>query len=42
MLRTVYDDSPVKAVLDVYPNSFKHWEFSKFPRSYWAGDKRKR
>ncbi|MEK6947992.1 MAG: hypothetical protein AABX19_02000 [Nanoarchaeota archaeon] len=39
MLRTVYDDSPVKAVLDVYPNSFKHWEFSKVPRSYWAGDK---
>ena len=29
MLRTVYDDSPVKAVLDVYPNSFKHWEFFK-------------
>lgn len=41
MLAIKYDDSPFKAINDIYPNKFREWEFGNVPRNFWSDENAK-
>lgn len=36
MIATLFNDSPIEAVMNCYPNEFKVWEFNKVSSNYWT------
>lgn len=41
MLAIKYDDSPFKAINDIYPNKFREWQFGNVPRNFWNDENSK-
>ncbi|MCP1166602.1 DUF4046 domain-containing protein [Bacillus sp. 1813sda1] len=39
LLKHRYENSPFKAINDLYPNQFKEWEFGMTPLNYWTKEK---
>ncbi|TCW43788.1 hypothetical protein EC917_1396 [Bacillus thuringiensis] len=39
LLKHRYENSPFKAINDLYPNQFKEWEFGMTPLNFWTKEK---